>query len=175
MARVLGDERNASKYQHLFDQIQAAFVKEFVSADGRVTADTQAGYTLALRFDLLPAPLRARAVEHLLVGIKRYRGHLSTGIQTTHRAMLELTRNGQHAKACQIMLLRDPPSWGYMIDSDATTMWERWDGFVKARGTTLDEQLEVGSPVDGMNSFNHYGAISQGLHPTSSNQATNTW
>ena len=162
MARVLGDERNASKYQHLFDQIQAAFVKEFVSADGRVTADTQAGYTLALRFDLLPAPLRARAVEHLLVGIKRYRGHLSTGIQTTHRAMLELTRNGQHAKACQIMLLRDPPSWGYMIDSDATTMWERWDGFVKARGATLDEQLEVGSPVDGMNSFNHYAMGSVG-------------
>ena len=162
MARVLGDRENAHQYQELHDQIKAAFVKEYVTDDGRIAGDTQAGYALALRFDLLPAPIRPRAFAHLLEGIGRYRGHLSTGIQTTHRAMLELTRNGRHAKACEIMMLREAPSWGYMIDSDATTMWERWDGFIKDRGETLDEQLEVGSPVDGMNSFNHYAMGSVG-------------
>ena len=70
--------------------------------------------------------------------------------------------DGHHDKACQIMLLREPPSWGYMIDSGATTMWERWDGYVKERGETLDQQLEVGSPVVGMNSFNHYAMGSVG-------------
>jgi alpha-L-rhamnosidase len=162
MARVLGDEQNAKKYQNLLDQIQAAFLQEFVTDDDHLVGDTQAGYALALRFDLLPPPLHSPAVAHLLAGIDRYHGHLSTGIQTSHRAMLELTRNGHHDKACQIMLLREPPSWGYMIDSGATTMWERWDGYVKERGETLDQQLEVGSPVVGMNSFNHYAMGSVG-------------
>jgi len=162
MARVLGDAPSARKYQNLHDKIQSAFLREFVSLDGHLAGDTQAGYVLALRFELLPSPLRSPAVTYLLEGIDRYRGHLSTGIQTSHRAMLELTRHGHHRRACQIMMLREAPSWGYMIDSDATTMWERWDGFNKERGETLDEQLEVGSPVVGMNSFNHYAMGSVG-------------
>ena len=123
------------------------------SADGRIKGDTQAGYALALSFDLLDEPLRAKAVEHLLAGIRRYKGHLSTGIQSTHHAMLELSRNGRHDEACRLSASADVPSWGYMIDQGATTIWERWDGYVRGRGFQ--------NP--GMNSFNHwaFGAVGE--------------
>jgi alpha-L-rhamnosidase len=43
------------------------------------------------------------------------------------------------------------PSWGYMIEKGATTMWERWNG-------------DVGDPS--MNSYNHYafGSVVEWLY-----------
>ena len=152
MAAVLGRDTEVAKYTQLADAIQDAFNRAFVAPDGRIQGDTQAGYALALRFDLLPASLREQATAHLLEAIQKYKGHPSTGIQTTHRMMLELTRNGQHEEACRLVQLRTVPSWGYTIDMGATTIWERWDGYVAGRGFQ----------DPGMNSFNHWALGSVG-------------
>ena len=66
--------------------------------------------------------------------------------------MLELTRNGHHEEACRLIHLRTVPSWGYTIAMGATTIWERWDGYVAGRGFQ--------NP--GMNSFNHWALGSVG-------------
>jgi len=155
MAKVLDQAEAAAKYTQLHEEIRSAFNRAYVGPDGKIKGDTQAGYAVALAFNLLDEPLRPKAVEHLLAAIARYRGHLSTGIQTTHRAMLELSRNGQHEEACRLVCLRSVPSWGYMIDQGATTIWERWDGYVRGRGFQ--------NP--GMNSFNHwaFGAVGEWL------------
>ena len=48
------------------------------------------------------------------------------------------------------------PSWRYMVDQGATTIWERWDGWTAERGFQ--------SPW--MNSFNHYslGSVGEWLY-----------
>lgn len=153
MAGVIGLREEEGRYRRLFERIRDVFNQRFVKADGRIEGDTQAGYALALHFDLLPAALRPRATAHLVEGIARYQGHLSTGIQSTHRAMLELEREGQTALAWQLLTNRTFPSWRYMIDNGATTIWERWDGYVAGRGFQ----------DAGMNSFNHwaFGAVGE--------------
>ena len=153
MAKVLGRKGDAEKYGKLFDDIKAAFNREYVDADGRIKGDTQAGYALALHFNLLDESLRPKATEHLIEAIRKYKDHPSTGIQTTHRMMLELTRNGRHDEAWRLINLRTVPSWGYMVEMGATTIWERWDGYVKGRGFQ----------DPGMNSFNHwaFGAVGE--------------
>jgi alpha-L-rhamnosidase len=153
MARVLGRSDDAAKYGRLFDGIKAAFGKAYVAADGHIKGDTQSGYALALHFNLLDESLRPKATEHMLAAIRKYKDHPSTGIQSTHRMLLELTRNGQHAEAYRLMTLRTVPSWGYMVEEGATTIWERWDGYVKGRGFQ----------DPGMNSFNHwaFGAVGE--------------
>jgi len=153
MAEVLGRRPEARKYARLAEQIRAAFNREFVAADGRITGDTQAGYALALHFDLLPARLRPRAVRHMLAAMQPYGGGLSTGIQSTVRMMLELTRYGHTDIAYRLINRTEMPSWGYMIEHGATTIWERWDGWAEGRGFQ--------NP--GMNSFNHYaiGAVGE--------------
>jgi alpha-L-rhamnosidase len=164
MAGVLGRRGEAERYATLFEQIKAAFNRRFVQPDGRIEGDTQGGGALALHFNLLPGDRRARAAPRLVENIRRYQDHLSTGIQTTHRAMLELSREGWHDLAWQLLTNRTFPSWLYMIDNGATTIWERWDGYVKGRGFQ----------DAGMNSFNHWalGAVGEwmwrhiaGLHP----------
>jgi alpha-L-rhamnosidase len=146
MAHVLGKTDEAAKYDKLLAGIKAAFQKAYVAADGRIKGDTQAGYALALHFNLLDDSLRRKATQHMLAAIKKYKDHPSTGIQSTHRMLLELSRNGQHAEAYRLMTLRTVPSWGYMVAEGATTIWERWDGYVKGRGFQ----------DPGMNSFNHW-------------------
>jgi alpha-L-rhamnosidase len=153
MAVVLGRTAEAQRYGELAARIKAAFREKFVKPDGRIEGDTQGGYALALNFDLLPDEIRPLAAQHLVEDIHRYRKHLSTGIQTTHRAMLELARYGHNDLAWQLLTNRTFPSWLYMIDNGATTMWERWDGYVKGRGFQ----------DAGMNSFNHwaFGAVGE--------------
>ena len=58
MAAVIGRQDDASKYRALFTDIRAAFNKAYVGPDGHIRGDTQAGYALALHFDLLPDGLR---------------------------------------------------------------------------------------------------------------------
>ena len=153
MAEVLNRKEDAPRYGELFNQIKAVFNQRFVKPDGRIEGDTQGGYALALSFNLLPDNLRAKVAQRLVENIRHYQNHLSTGIQTTHRAMLELTRNGYADVGWQLLTNRTFPSWLYMIDNGATTIWERWDGCVKGRGFQ----------DAGMNSFNHwaFGAVGE--------------
>jgi len=153
MATVLGKETEAKQYAALFNDIKGAFNKAYVTADGHIQGDTQAGYALALHFDLLPEKLRPAALKYMLDGISRYNGHMSTGFHSTYRMMLELTRAGHNEVAYSLINQRSFPSWEYSIDNGATTIWERWDGYVKGRGFQ----------DKGMNSFNHYaiGAVGE--------------
>ena len=155
MAEVIGRREDARHYGELFEQIKTTFNQRFVKPDGRIEGDTQGGSALALSFNLLPEDLRPKAANHLVENIGRYQNHLSTGIQTTHRAMLELTRNNHTDVGWLLLTNRTFPSWLYMIDNGATTIWERWDGYVKGRGFQ----------DAGMNSFNHwaFGAVGEWL------------
>lgn len=153
VAGALGQNEEAIRYGKLAADIRRVFNEKFVRPDGRIEGDTQAGYALALNFDLLPEEQRSQAARYLVENIGLYQNHLSTGIQSTHRAMLELTRYGHNDTAALLLTNRTFPSWGYMLENGATTIWERWDGYVKGRGFQ----------DPGMNSFNHwaFGAVGE--------------
>ena len=102
---------------------------------------------------LLPAGLRAAASQKLADDIKAHDWHLTTGFLGTPYLMLELSNSGHSDIAYRLLLQTTYPSWGYMIEHGATTMWERWNG----------DQM-MGDPS--MNSFNHYayGAVAEWLY-----------
>lgn len=158
MAKVLGDKKKAAQYEKLARDIRQAFGQAYVGQDGKITGDTQAGYALALSFDLLPEALRGQAARHMVDALKPYDGSMSTGIQSTVRMMLELSRHGYHDEAYHLVNKKTMPSWGYMIEQGGTTIWERWDGWVERRGYQDPS----------MNSFNHYaiGAVGEWMWRT---------
>ena len=152
MARVLGDARGAEEYGRLAADIRAAFCAAYVGPDGRLHGDTQAGYAIALNFELLPEAQRAAAARRMVERFEPYGGQISTGFHSTAPLMLELSGRGQGDEAYRLVLSRKMPSWGYAIDQGATTIWERWDGYVEGRGFQ----------DPGMNSFSHYAIGSVG-------------
>lgn len=159
MAKAVGRGDDAARLEELAQGIRAAFRKAFVAEDGTVQSGTQGACALALAFDLLTEEQQAKAIERLERGIVQdYGGHLSTGFTSTLPALLELSRRGREELATKLVLEKSFPSWGYAIEQGATTIWERWDGFVPERG--LQDA--------GMNSFNHYafGAVGEWMMRT---------
>lgn len=153
MAHALGKEAEAAEYQQLYGKIKGAFIQKFVRPDGTVGNGSQTCYVLALYMKLLPDNLRQQAADHLVSDIESRDWHLSTGFTGTSLLMQVLSDNGKNDVAYRLVLNTTYPSWGYMVDKGATTMWERWNG-------------DTGDPS--MNSFNHYafGAVGAWMYQT---------
>jgi alpha-L-rhamnosidase len=153
MAQVLDRPSEEQKYKEVFQKVRAAFNQEYVKPDGTVGTGSQTSYVLALHMNLLAQSLRAIAAEKLVEDIKAHDWHLTTGFLGTPYLMIELSNSGHSDVAYKLLLQKTYPSWGYMIDHGATTMWERWNG----------DQM-MGDPS--MNSYNHYayGAVAEWLY-----------
>ena len=171
IARALGEEEDAERFQDLFRRFAEAFEREFIDDEGRVQGDTQAGYAIALAFGVMPDRLRARAVAHLDAAIARSGGRLTTGNITSHLLLQELSRSERHETALRLVTGPECPSWGYMLRNGATAIWERWDGYAPERQGPAErlrwqavhpwETHIVEGPFQdpGMNSYNHPGYI----------------
>ncbi len=155
-AKVLGKQEDIIKYQNLLDEIKKAFLKEYLTPNGRLVSGSQTAYVLALEFDMLPEKQRQQAVERLVQNIKNYGNHLTTGFLGTPYLCHVLSRFGYTDVAYTLLLQDTYPSWLYQVKLGATTMWERWDG-QKPDGTFQ---------TTNMNSFNHYayGAIGDWMY-----------
>lgn len=152
IARELGHDADAQRFQKMFGHVRAAFQKEWLEPNGRITTDTQTGYLLALAFDLLPENLRAAATNHLVEIIKALDWHLSTGFIGISHLNPQLTLAGRVDVAYRLLLRDDYPSWLYPVKHGATTIWERWNGWTHQDGFFNPH----------MNSFNHYSLGSVG-------------
>jgi alpha-L-rhamnosidase len=155
-AKVLGKNEDADKYTVLLKNVKDAFLKEYVTANGRLVSGTQTAYVLALNFDMLPENLREQTVNRLVENIKSYSNHLTTGFLGTPYLCHVLNRFGKTDVAYTLLMQETYPSWLYPVKMGATTIWERWSGIHP------DSTFEPAS----MNSFNHYayGAIGDWMY-----------
>lgn len=152
MARALGREQDAARFQAMFERVRTAFQKEWLLPDGQLAVETQTAYLLALAFDLLPTEVRARAAERLVANIRDLDWRLSTGFVGISHLNPILTLTGHVDVAYRLLLQEGYPSWLFPVMQGATTIWERWDSWTIAGGFHKD----------GMNSFNHYSLGSVG-------------
>ncbi|MEP6731999.1 MAG: family 78 glycoside hydrolase catalytic domain, partial [bacterium] len=154
-AAALGKADDARAYRTLFDEIRKAFQREYVTASGRMTSNTQTAYVLALDFGLLSDDMRANAAQRLASDVERMH-HLTTGFLGTPALTRTLSQTGHLDDAYSLLLNEKYPSWLYPVTHGATTIWERWDG-QKPDGTFQDVS---------MNSFNHYayGAVGDWMY-----------
>jgi len=156
LADATGRADEAAGYRELRAKIGSAFADEFVSADGRVASGTQTAYALGLHMELVPFHLRAAAAEHLVDAVRAADWHLTTGFVGVGYLLPVLSTVGYTDVAYRVLAQRTFPSWRYMIDRGATTIWERWDGWSEERGFQSAW----------MNSFNHYslGSVGEWLY-----------
>ncbi len=103
--------------------------------------------------NLVPDALRAAAADRLIAKIQANHGRLATGFLGTPYLLAVLVDTGHSDVAYRLLLNTQYPSWGYLVEHGATTMWERWNG----------DQMR-GDPS--MNSYNHYayGAVADWIY-----------
>jgi alpha-L-rhamnosidase len=128
LARILGKENEADDYDRLAGNIRKAYVEEFLAPKtGVVASGIQGVQAFALYLNMLPAEQRTAALAHLVKDItEKHDGHLTTGIFGTRYMLDVLSREGRADVAHDMVNLRDFPGWGYMLEQDATTLWEHW-------------------------------------------------
>ena len=141
ISHILGKEERAAYYESEYAKTKAIFRQAYYH-DGKILGDTQSAYVFAYRFGLLS---KEEAKPNLLRKLAQC-GRLTTGFHATKFLLPVLSEWGKEDIAYSLLLRKEYPSWGYMIDCGATTLWERWDSYRKDKGFN-----DVG-----MNSFNHY-------------------
>ena len=150
-ARILGKTQDAALYEKLAADIRTAFNREYYNPKTGDYADgTQTANTLPL-FLGIATEKEGGAWGRLFDDIVyKHDSHLTTGIIGTKYIMELLTRNGNADLAYDIAIQTTYPSWGYMIENGATTLWELW-------------QRREGSS---MNSHNHpmFGSVGAWLY-----------
>ncbi|CAG2183161.1 unnamed protein product [Oppiella nova] len=125
MAGALNRTDDMKMYTELHTNISNAFTKAFVNTtDGKIKGDTQAVYVLALTFELLPQNLRPLAVNQLVDNIKAHDYHFTTGFISVNFVNEVLVKYGHRDVAYKCLLQETFPSWGYVIEHNATGMWE---------------------------------------------------
>lgn len=155
-AKVLDKEEIYMEYQTLSQEVKNAFCEEFISPRGRLAADTQTSYILALFMNLAPEKHRKRIVEGLVKNLENNKGYLKTGFVGTPYFCRVLSENGYNDLAYRLLLNEEYPSWLYEVKLGATTIWERWN--------SLLPDGKFGEL--GMNSLNHYtyGSIAEWMY-----------
>jgi alpha-L-rhamnosidase len=144
MAKRLGYEVDAKKYERLAQEIRSAILNEYFTPNGRLAADTQASYIVALKFGLYTD--REKLIAQFRERLKKDCYQIKCGFVGAPLLCMVLCENGMEDLAYHFLFQEGFPSWLYAVNMGATTVWERWNSI-----------LEDGSiSKTGMNSLNHY-------------------
>ncbi len=125
IAGILGRKADVAKYGALAEKIRVDFHREFYDPkSGSYAGGVGGADAFALLLGATPKADRETAVAALIRDSRR----LDTGIFGTPTVLEALMENGGAARACEIMSAETYPSFGYMIASGATAIWESWSG-----------------------------------------------
>ena len=170
IAELLEDSESAAWLGRRANVVRNAFTSAYVDLQSGIVRDvnpraesasarrfapmmgeeTQTAYVLALCFGLLDGDVARKAGARLGELVQRAGRRLETGFAGSAFLLSALEQAGFPGLAYDLLLRREMPSLGFMVERGATSVWERWDG--------LDAAGWPACPI--MNSFNHYAMSS---------------
>lgn len=160
-ANILGNQKDAKRYERLSQAIAKSFCDTFLDREGHIKNGFQSAYATALYYHMLPEFAAKLAADDLEEDVKSHGYRLTTGFSSTMHLPYALIDQGKHDTAFRLLLQEACPSWLYPVKHGATSIWERWDALREDGSVNVD-------PVGKTNmvSFSHYayGAIGQFLY-----------
>ena len=128
IAGMLGKTEDAKRYARLAAEIRDAFNSEWLDEDTNQYADgAQTANILAVVSGIVPEASKYGVMENVIKSIKEeYNGHHHTGNTGTTCLLDSLTEYGYGDVLFEIVTAPTYPSWGYMVEQGATTIWEAW-------------------------------------------------
>ncbi|RNL89441.1 alpha-rhamnosidase [Sinomicrobium pectinilyticum] len=123
-------QKDLEHYQNLKEKMTTAFQQRFFDAEHNYyDNNTVTANLLPLTFGMVPENREKEVFDNIIRTIeKTNNGHISTGVIGTQFLMRTLTRYGRADLAYKLASNTTYPSWGYMVENRATTIWELWNG-----------------------------------------------
>jgi alpha-L-rhamnosidase len=142
-AKLLGKPADAQRFAALAEKLKTALNAKFYNKEkGCYDNGSQTSCVLPLAFDMVPPAERPRVFGHLVKKItEETKGHVGTGLVGGQWLNRVLTEGGRPDIVYRFATNTAYPSWGYMVEKGATTVWELWNG------DTADPAMNSGNHV----------------------------
>lgn len=112
------------------DELKQFSMRFISNKTGDVTIDgshpTQSGQAMALFYHLVPQSMKKMVVQGLLRAVDKSDRHITTGMFGVLPLFESLTMHNRSDLAWDIAVKTTFPSYGYMIENNATSLWESW-------------------------------------------------
>nr|WP_320058333.1 family 78 glycoside hydrolase catalytic domain [uncultured Bacteroides sp.] len=156
-ANLQGFKEDVAEFDALAAKVKIAFNNKFLTVkDGtsRVPGhllypdsiyygnNTVTANILPLAFDMVPQEYVEEVSKNVITTIiTTNNGQISTGVIGVQWLMRELSKMGRADIAYLLASNKKYPSWGYMVEQGATTIWELWNG------NTANPEMNSGNHV----------------------------
>jgi alpha-L-rhamnosidase len=142
-ASLLDQSEDEKYWRDLHSEMKAAFHDTFFdAAEKQYSNNSATANVLALAFDLVPEEYEEIIFDNLVEKIAvEHHSHITTGLIGQQFFNRTLTDHGRADLAYRVNTQQDYPSYGYMIENGATTIWELWNG------NTADPAMNSGNHV----------------------------
>lgn len=129
LAAILSKNEDSIEYQELAKNIKKSYITNFIDLEnGTVGPGTQTSQLFSLFQQIVPDYEKEAALKVLLKNItEKNEYHLTTGIIGTKFLFDVLSREHYADVAYKIANQKTFPGWGFMLENDATTLWEHWE------------------------------------------------
>ncbi len=127
-AEILGRSEDAIKYATMAEDIKRAILDKWWDGEsGKMAGGSQGAQSFALWLGIIPEDKRALAAKVLRDDLVERNYKFTTGNLCTRYLFDALTENGYVDEAWTLMTSEEYPSFGYMLQNEATTVWERFE------------------------------------------------
>ena len=153
MANALGNADKQAEYENLAEKIKTAMLARWFDPEtAQMAGGSQASQAFSLWLGIIPEELCQKAADVMVTDLRERNYKFTTGNLCTLYMLEMLAKYGYVDDAWTVLTSEEYPSYGYMIQNEATTVWERFE---------LKKEA-------GMNSHNHpmYGSVDKWLYST---------
>ncbi|MDR0384634.1 MAG: glycoside hydrolase family 78 protein [Prevotellaceae bacterium] len=142
-ALILSLDNEADNFAKQAENVKNAFNNKYFNRQtGQYSNNTVTANILPLCFGMTPEESLNDVFKNIVdKTLNEHNGHVSVGLVGIQWLMRGLSEYGRPDIACRIATNTDYPSWGYMIEKGATTVWELWNG------NTADPAMNSGNHV----------------------------
>jgi len=130
IANVVGNSVDAAHYAVLASKVLVQINDKFLNrATGLFAQGGQCDESFGLFYDIVPPQYQKQATEAIVNSITATNNHFdaATGIYGVKVLFMSLSKVNMGEWTYKMVNQRSYPSYGYMLESGATTLWESWD------------------------------------------------
>jgi alpha-L-rhamnosidase len=129
-AKLSGNEKDIAFWQDLAKEVRKSFNATFYNTEkGYYDNNTVTANILALRWGLAEEQNKEKIFANVIDQmVNKFNTHIGTGVLGTQEIMRGLTDYGRSDIAFKMVTNTSFPSWGFMVEHGATTIWELWNG-----------------------------------------------
>ena len=128
IALILGKEEDAKYFEETKEKIKNAFLEKWFNKETCVVAEgSHASQAFPLWLKIIPEEYRQGVCDVLRKDLVEKEYNFNTGNLCTRYMLEVLTEYGYVDDAYAVLTKETYPSFGFMIQNEATTIWERFE------------------------------------------------